>query len=270
PAGMTGLMVVAMLSATMSSMDSGLNKNAAMLVRDIIPALARRFGVTLDPAKPRLRMAQLASLGFGLAIIGLTLYFVSQDGKGVFDLMLDIGAMLALPMAVPMLLAMLIRRAPAWSAIASISVGFTVSAIGFYSEALFGQEWQFATIVFANSASGAIGFLLTTPFWVFTSPAYRLKVDDFFDNMHRAVDFESEVGEGNDLSQLKIMGGFAMVIGGFICCLMMVPNPIEGRLGILFVGGFVALAGGLLYLAGLAGTRSKPESTVAKVPVEAT
>ncbi|MEO0586977.1 MAG: hypothetical protein AAF078_04990, partial [Planctomycetota bacterium] len=181
PAGMTGLMVVAMLSATMSSMDSGLNKNAAMLVRDIIPALTRRLGYEWDTTKPRLLLAQVASFCFGVTIIGLTLYFVAQGGKGVFELMLDIGAMLALPMAVPMLLAMLIRQAPAWSAIASIIVGFTVSAIGFYSETFFGEQWAFATVVFANSAAATAGFLATVPFWTTASEEYRQKVDVFFE-----------------------------------------------------------------------------------------
>eukprot|EP00752_Nemacystus_decipiens_P015226 g13559.t1 len=247
PAGMTGLMVVAMLSATMSSMDSGLNKNAAMLVRDIIPALARLFGIKMDPNKPRLLMAQVASFCFGVAIIGLTLYFVAQDGKGVFELMLDIGAMLALPMAVPMLLALLIRRAPGWSAIASITVGFSVSAIGFYSDDLFGEKWSFATVVFANMSAATVGFVLTIPLWPTASQAYREKVDGFFVRMHKPIDFETEVGQGNDLSQLNIMGTFAVIIGLFICSLVLIDNPLTGRLGILFVGGFVGLVG-LLFM----------------------
>ncbi|MEM7627155.1 MAG: hypothetical protein AAF333_16275 [Planctomycetota bacterium] len=262
PTGMTGLMVVAMLSATMSSMDSGLNKNAAMLVRDIIPGLARAFGIKMDPDKPRLRMAQLASFGFGLCIIGLTLYFVVQGGKGVFELMLDIGAMLALPMAVPMLLALLIRRAPGWSAIASIVVGFSVSAVGFYSEELFGKQWPFATVVFANTAAGLVGFLATIPFWSTASAAYRSQVDDFFAKMHKPIDFATEVGEGNDLSQLKIMGTFAVTIGLFICFLVVLPNEFSGRLGILFVGGFVAVVGLLLIVAGRRNPAVKPRAVV--------
>ncbi|MEM6334635.1 MAG: hypothetical protein AAF823_14985 [Planctomycetota bacterium] len=270
PAGMTGLMVVAMLSATMSSMDSGLNKNAAMLVRDIIPALARVFGFAWDTSKPRLRMAQIASLGFGLAIIGLTLYFVAMGGQGVFGLMLDIGAMLALPMAIPMLLALLIKRAPAWSAIASIAVGFTASAMGFVSDKLFDATWPFATVVFANSLSAAAGFLVTMPFWSMASPKYREQVDAFFERMYRPVDFEAEVGEGNDLSQLKILGTFALVIGGFICCLMVLPNPLEGRLGILFVGGFVAAVGVVFLMignrAGCVAVVKKPSDLVSEGP----
>ncbi|MEM8782121.1 MAG: hypothetical protein AAGE65_04610 [Planctomycetota bacterium] len=280
PLGLTGLMVVAMLSATMSSMDSGLNKNAAMLVRDIVPAIARLFGIDYDKNKPRLRMAQVASLGFGVVIILITLYFVGQDGKGVFELMLDVGAMLALPLAVPMLWALFLRRVPGWAAICSIGFGFTVSAMGFFSgdlataawspvagTAVFPDAWDFSTVVFANIAAASAGFLVTLPFWGTASLAYRAKADAFFERMHRPVDFAAEVGEGNDGHQLKIMGGFALVIGLCIAGLVLLPNELSGRLGILFVGGFVAAVGGVLWWAGqrqLRGIAEPPEPEAAQ------
>ena len=244
PVGLTGLMVVAMLSATMSSMDSGLNRNAAIFTRDILPALTRLVGKTFDPLKPRLRLAQVSSLAFGLMIVGLTLYFAAQDGKGVFELMLDIGSMLALPLAVPMALAIFIRRAPGWSALVSIATAFVFSALGFYKVAIPGLDWlqwTFAQVVFINVAAGAVGFLATVPFWNTAPPAYREKVDLFFETMHRPIDFALEVGPGNDLSQLKIIGWFAVIIGGFVCLLAALPqHDLHGRLAILFVGGFVA------------------------------
>ena len=267
PVGLVGLMVVAMLSATMSSLDSGLNKNAAMFVRDIFPALLRWFGIKPDPANPRLRLAQGSSFTFGLIIIGLALYFASRDDKGVFELMLDLGAMLALPLSVPMMLALLIRRTPSWAAIGSIVVGLSVSAVGFYSDdlfgadkpltealrdtpiyvaALFGGKWAFSTVVFANITASTIGFLLTLPFWKTSSAEHHAKVDRFFKNMHTPIDFAKEVGEGNDLSQLNIMGAFAIIIGGFICALTVLAQPeaaLQSRLGILFVGGFVGVIG---------------------------
>lgn len=260
PLGLTGIMVVAMLSATMSSMDSGLNKNAAVFVRDMYPAIMGWFGIKPDPENPRLKLAQVSSLVFGLAIIGLALYFAAADGKGVFELMLDVGAMLALPLAVPMMLAIFIKRVPSWAALASIGVGLSVSAVGFYSEELFGAKWDFATVVFANIAAAAVGFLLTIPFWFTASAAYREKVDAFFKNMYTPVDFEREVGEGNDLSQLNIIGSFAVIIGLFICALVVLDNPWAGRLGILFVGGFVGLIGLLFILAARRGTPATTEA----------
>ena len=272
PAGLVGLMVVAMLSATMSSLDSGLNKNAAMFVRDIFPPIARLFGHDPDPENPRLRLAQGASFVFGCAIIGLALYFAANEGKGVFELMLNVGAMLALPLAVPMLLALFIRKAPPWAALVSIGVGLCVSAVGFYSEdlfgegkqmtewlrngspyynpALFGGKWAFSTVVFANVTASGLGFLLTMPFWFTARAPYRAKVDTFFTNMHTPIDFATEVGEGNDLTQLKIIGGFAVVVGAFIAAMVVLPNSGVGRLGILFVGGFVAAVGGVFLWVG--------------------
>ncbi|MEM6334638.1 MAG: hypothetical protein AAF823_15000 [Planctomycetota bacterium] len=243
PTGLIGLMVVAMLSATMSSMDSGLNRNAAIFVRDIYPAITRLLGHTPDSKNPRLRLAQASSFGFGLAIIALAAYFAGKEGDGVFDIMLDIGSMLALPMAIPMILALFIRKAPRGSAIVSVAVAFVVSAMGFYSESLFGEAWTFGTKVYANTLAGAVGFVATMPFWRYSSDAYRTQVDAFFERVHRPIDFENEVGPGNDASQLRLIGGFAVLMGALIAVLLIIPNPISGRLAIAFVAITVAGAG---------------------------
>lgn len=264
PAGLVGVMVVAMLSATMSSLDSGLNKNAAMFVRDIYPAVMRLIGITPNPDNPRLKLAQASSFTFGLIIIGLALFFANYGQGGVFELMLDLGAMLALPLAVPMLLALLIRKTPSWAALASIGIGLSVSAVGYYSESLFGTgktltgwlietplyhqplfggKWAFSTVVFMNVTASAVGFLATIPFWKTSSAEYHARVDRFFTNMHTPVDFAKEVGPGNDLSQLNIIGTFAIIIGLFVCGLIVLDNPWAGRAGILFVGSFVATVG---------------------------
>ena len=92
----------------------------------------------------------------------------------------------------------------------------TLDDLPIYSEALFGGEWAFATIVFANIVASATGFFLSMPFWKTSSDEYHAKVDRFFKNMHTPIDFAKEVGEGNDLSQLNIMGAFSIIIGGFI------------------------------------------------------
>ena len=68
--------------------------------------------------------------------------------------------------------------------------------------------------------------------------------------MMTPVDFATEIGPGNDITQLKVIGRFAAVIGSLICLLVFLPNPFVGRLGILFVGGFVAAVGLLLVKVG--------------------
>ncbi|MFT5367189.1 MAG: SSS family solute:Na+ symporter [Candidatus Latescibacterota bacterium] len=243
PVGMTGLMVVAMFAATMSSMDSGLNRNAAIFTNDIYPTLCGLFGKVPVEGKHLMRLGQMFSAGFGLCIVSIATYFANTEGKGVFEHMLNVGALLALPMAVPTLMGMFIRSTPSWAAIVTVCVTLVPSALGFFSEALFGETWSFQQKVFTNIAVGVVVYLLTMPFWKYASEDYQKQTDGFFERMLTPVDFAKEVGKPNDLRQLKIIGSFAAVMGGLICLLVFVPNPLIGRLGILFVGGFVLCIG---------------------------
>ena len=109
PLGMTGLMVVAMFSATMSSMDTGLNRNAAIFVRDVYPALVKWFRLPELGERASFVLGQVFSFLFGAVIIYLAFYFSQVEGKGVFELMLNVGALLALPMGLPLLMALFIR-----------------------------------------------------------------------------------------------------------------------------------------------------------------
>ena len=245
PLGMTGLMVVAMFAATMSSMDSGLNRNAAIFTNDIYPTLCRLFGRAAMQGKSLMRLGQVFSAVFGVCIVSIATYFANTEGRGVFEHMLNIGALLALPMAVPALMGLFIRTSPSWAAIVTVCVTLIPSAIGFFSAELFGETWSFQQKVFVNLAVGTVTYLLTMPFWNRTPELYKRQAQDFFDRMLTPVDFEKEIGVPNDLRQLKIIGSFAAVIGGVICSLVLLPNPLIGRLGILFVGGFVLGVGGV-------------------------
>ena len=245
PLGMTGLMVVAMFAATMSSMDSGLNRNAAIFTNDIYPTLCRLFGRAAMQGKSLMRLGQVFSAVFGVCIVSIATYFANTEGRGVFEHMLNIGALLALPMAVPALMGLFIRTSPSWAAIVTVCVTLIPSAIGFFSAELFGETWSFQQKVFVNLTVGIVVYLLTMPFWNRTTEVYKKQAQDFFDRMLRPVDFEKEIGVPNDLRQLKIIGSFAAVIGGLICTLIFLPNPLIGRLGILFVGGFVLVVGGV-------------------------
>ena len=265
PQGLTGLIVVAMLAATMSSMDSGLNRNAAVYIKDIDPALRGMFGIAPATERARFVMGQIVSLVLGILIIGLALYFSGVDGKGVFEGMLNIGAVVALPMSIPMMLALFVRRAPRWSAMASIGVTLVPAVAGFFAgsgwmtalaegtpaEGLLSTEWSYQRKVFVNISVGITVFLASIPFWRNATDDYRAQVGEFFTRMHTPVDFEKEVGEANDGGQLKIIGLFSAVIGAFVLLLTILPgNETPDRIAILFVGGTVAGVGSLLMIAG--------------------
>ncbi|MEM7623394.1 MAG: hypothetical protein AAF235_09340, partial [Planctomycetota bacterium] len=115
--------------------------------------------------------------------------------------------------------------------------------------------------VYVNVSVGTLAFLGTMPLWRTASDRYREHVDEFFRLMHTPVDFEREVGAANDADQLRVIGVFAMLIGGFIGLLMLLPaNDLAGRLSILFVGGTVGLVGGVLYFVGRRQKRADAEA----------
>ncbi|MEO1128877.1 MAG: hypothetical protein AAFX05_04115 [Planctomycetota bacterium] len=272
PMGLIGLMIVAMLSATMSSMDSGLNKNAAVFTRDIYPAIARLFGRREPGETLSFILGQVTSFVLGIIIIGLALLQSSASSsstanRGVFEAMLDIGALVSLPMAIPLALALFVRHAPWWAAVFAVLAAMVPSgtallastgALADFAARLpeqiapwFEYRWPYHRKVFVILGTGITAFCVTIPFWRFASSSYRANVEEFFTRMHTPIDFQKEIGDDNDAAQMKVIGTFATTLGAGICLLLLVPgNGLGGRLAIVFVGGFVALAGSLLWLAG--------------------
>jgi len=236
PKGLAGLIVVAMFSATMSSLDSQLNQFAAILTQDIYKPFVRPKA----SHREMFLVGQLASLGTGLLIIGAALYLSLREGQGLFDYMMKFGSLLGTPMIVPMFLVLFIRKAPVWSGVISICCAFGVSFLGWRG------EWSYQASVFSIVAAGTLSFLLTLPFWRASSTTYQEKVEAFYRKMHTPVDFEKEVGQANDESQLRIVGFVSLSIGVFISLLALLPNPVEGRLQILFVSLCVIGFGGAM------------------------
>jgi Na+/proline symporter len=243
PNSLLGVMVVAIFASSVSSLDGGLNRNAAVFTRDIFPALCRLVGLHRGADGLPLSLGRIITVCFGVLMLSLASYFAQMSGAGVFDIMLAIGTMVAVPLAVPMLLCLFIRRAPSWSALTSVGAAVVVALLGQYSKQLFGHTWSFQVKLFVNFFTGSAGFLVTMPFWYTASAQYRQRVEAFFERMLTPVDFAREVGKGNDLTQMTYLGAFALVTGGSLCLLMLLAGSTRDRLCIAFVGGSVMLVG---------------------------
>lgn len=239
PAGMTGLMVVAMFAATTSSMDTGLNQTSAILTRDIYPALCRIFGLSPADDRKSLLIGRITTGLLGIAIVALALYFAGTKGAGIFEHMLKVGALLVMPLSIPLLLALFVRNAPWWSALFSAGCALVPSAFSLWAE----TPWSFQKEITVGVAAGAAGFCFTLPFWRYETSSYRNQVSEFFRIMHTPIDFAREVGQASDNRQLRLTGSFAALIGLLVCLLTVLPNPWSSRMQILAVGGSVAVLG---------------------------
>ena len=220
PTGMTGLLIVGMFAATMSAMDTGINRNAAIFTQDILPALLRLFKKSLPSEKTLFRVGEGATLVMGLIVIALALRFSMSENKGVFELMLNLDAVLAVPLVIPLVMGMFFRRTPGWSGAVSFLMAMVPAIVGASAGAewigrvpginrvtLFTEAWIWQHRMLVTFIAGAVGFLVTMPFWKATEASQRDRINGFFERMQRPVDFDAEVGVSNDRLQGRIMAG---------------------------------------------------------------
>ncbi|MCX7019542.1 MAG: sodium/solute symporter [bacterium] len=242
PNGMTGMIVVAMFAATMSSLSPAFNQNAAIITQDVYKPFLRPQASDRE----MFIVGQIASMVFGFLIILSALYFSMNQKGGLFDYMLKFGSIFGTPTVIPMFLALFIRRTPPWSAIVSVLCSAPLSALALI------YNWRYEYTVFSIVAAGSAGFLATMPWWRATAPEARERIGEFYRRMHTPVDFGREVGKPNDPAQLKLVGYVSLSIGLFMLLILLVPNPPAGRLQILFVAGSIIAFGGCMVLTGAA------------------
>ena len=126
PTGMTGLVLASMFAATMSMTSSDANTISAVLTRDIVPVLAKRFN--LSTQRDSLKTAKRITFVFTLLTILIALQY--QSFGGILGLIVSWFAALVGPVAVPMLLGLLpqFKACNSWAAIGAILAGFLTFA----------------------------------------------------------------------------------------------------------------------------------------------
>ena len=243
PFGFIPLMVVAMFSAQMSSMDTALNANAALFVKNAYPALAQLFGrVPTTDHRRLLALGRGFTVLLGIGLVGCALYFAANAGEqGIFELTFRINAILGIPLLMPLFLGYFIRKTPMWSGWACFAAGMLAS---FVCSAMELPSFRLALI---NSSVGLMTFIATRLFWSKTSEHSKEQLKEFFTRLHTPVNFEEEVGEANDMLQLKLIGILAMSLGAFIALFLFLPNDLSARLCILSVSVVIVMVGAVLY-----------------------
>ncbi len=261
PAGMVGLMISAMFAATMSSMDSALNRNAGIFVRNFYKVVINKSA----DEKKMLKVGQIATFAFGAVIIATGVFLNSLKNTNLFNMTMMVSSLLALPILIPSLLGFFVKKTPDWAAWATILVGGLVSAfVAFVVTPEMIQNFlhlptPLTSREFSDMQSLTLGVVLhaciTLPFYFLTKLFYKglkterqKEVDQFFENISTEV-----VSEGNeeedalDNRQRNMLGKLILVLGVFVLLLIFIPNPPVQRLVFVAVGGIIMLVGGGLY-----------------------
>jgi sodium-dependent multivitamin transporter 6 len=175
--GIAGLIVAALMAASMSSIDSGLNALCSLLIID----LHRRYGwgrqwLADRLQKPvgelnetdELRLAQPLTLVVGL-VATLFALFVARLGN-VFQIMVAVVNTFGGPLLAIFLLGMLTRRCTAAAAFWSLLAGtvFTVLLVAFNQFAFLRDLWPFAVrphdiwnVTFGTTFTFVLGYVLS-------------------------------------------------------------------------------------------------------------
>ncbi|MEI8206388.1 MAG: hypothetical protein WCG03_05875 [Kiritimatiellales bacterium] len=258
PVGMMGLLVCGLFSATISSMDAGLNRNAGIFVRSFYQRIVK------SPSSRHLLIAgQVVSAIFGALIILIALYISSLETMDLFNVMLLFSGLIALPFSMPLILGVVIKKTPAWSGWSTVLVGFVVSYSlnKFVDPVWFGKlfgfsgdlspreklDYYYIFGIFANAGLCTAWFVFTKLFYNKTPVEFQSRLDRFFTLMHTPIDFQKEVGVGNDRAQRRLLGILSFVYGAFILLGALIPNPMIGRASFIFCGGFILIIGYALF-----------------------
>ena len=259
PVGTVGLLLAGLFAATMSSMDSALNKNSGIFVRSLIqPYLAKRARSISDARL--LTVSKILSFVSGVFVIILALYLNSLKELSLFDAMMSLSAMIQVPILIPLLLGLLIKKTPSWSPWVTVFLGLGVSAF---------VKYGFTPQVFANmmglepftkreatdmglilTIGGQVFitggfFCLTSLFYKETADKYIPQREAFFDDLKTPViaDFEQDA---YDRQQRRKLGSIVSSMGVGLAVMILIPNPIWGRLTFFACGAVLLLIGVLL------------------------
>ncbi|MBC2600341.1 sodium:solute symporter family transporter [Puniceicoccus vermicola] len=246
PTGLMGLMFAAMLAATMSSMDTGLNSVTGIIVKNVIPPLRKRVGLAEMSQQTGLYFCRLVTLLLGITIIVVSVALAKQEELALFDIYLLISAVIGLPLGMPILLAMWIKRLHWWSFYIILVCALAPSAYFLYDTKVNGANWPIQDRLWWIYGFSALGCLLSLPLWRLASNAYKSQVEQFYKKMYTPIDYAAEIGESQDTIQYKILGITSIVMGSGILLFLLVPNTMSARLQIVALSGFVLLIGGLL------------------------
>lgn len=257
PLGMVGLMLSAMFAATMSSMDSALNRNAGILVKSVYEPYFCKDG---DERKLMLA-GKIFTAMFGLIVIGAGLFLTTLQEFGLFDAMMIVGTLVGFPLLIPAILCFFVRKTPDWAGWGSILVGMCVSAIIAFGvtpelvQSVMGMSEPMEAREFAELKSVTLGvgahMLITLPFFLLTTLFYKVpsaeraaEIARFFDNVDTPVVSE-DTAETLELDRqpYQLLGKLLMASALGVLLLVLVPNEMTGRLIFVSIAAILGILG---------------------------
>jgi len=260
PAGLLGLVVAAMFSATMSMLSTDFNVCASVMTNDVYQRLVRPNA----SQKELVFVGRLMTLLAGVISIGIAFWMTmaaAHGGDALFRSMVTLFSVAVPPVAIPMLWGLISRRVNSTSALAGFLVGVAVGLVMLirWPESLFGwipdegilwgAKWKLENLIVCTTAVVTLVTILVVNQLVRPSHAERQRAAAFLDRLGIPIggmDEDLHTAEGVlAISPFRVVGICVVIIG----LLMMVVLPwVRGALAVELNLGM----GLLMIVAGLA------------------
>ncbi|MGR5168612.1 sodium:solute symporter family transporter [Vibrio astriarenae] len=254
PVGTVGLLMAGLFAATMSSMDSALNRNSGIFVRSFYSNIIRK-GKASD--RELLRTGQVVCVANGLMVILMAQFFTSLKELSLFDLMMQVSTLLQGPILVPLFFGMIIRKTPKWAPWATVVFGGLVSwsVINIFTPQTVGG-WFGITELTGREVSEmrtmitiAAHLFLTAGFFWATTLFYKEEQDvnkESTDTFFKDVETEVVASEGQDIvdrMQRNKLGTLVTYMAAGLTLMVLIPNPLWGRIVFLCCAAAVFAVG---------------------------
>ncbi|MDN3681762.1 transporter [Vibrio tapetis subsp. quintayensis] len=256
PTGVLGLVLAAMIAATIAPMTTALNRNAGIFVRNVYQSVIN----TKATEQQQMRVGKLATVITGVLSVAAALVFASIDEYSFFDLMMLFGALLQMPLSIPSLLALVVIRTPDWSGWATIVVGLLVSS---FMHFVFDVDWLlplFGAQNFTHRESVDLAvvsalsaqFVITGGFFILSSLFYQdpvgkrsQELNQMMKNLDTNIDKDEEAKV--DRRQGAYLGRITQVLGALILSIGFFFDQTSDKATFFVIGGLILLAGSHLY-----------------------
>jgi SSS family solute:Na+ symporter len=243
PHGMIGLLCAAIFAATMSSLDSTYNVMAAIWVKDIYNRHFRPHA----SARNLLLVSRLSIIVIGFSATMLALYLTTHQG-GVFGVMKDISQVITVPVGTAMLLGLIVRKTPPWTAIFSFAITFIIA---YTTRFIYDLHLGYQAVAVVGTS--IITFTVTRFFWNRTSEKDRQRIEGFYKKLDTPINLKTELSEkiaSDAVSMLQVVGILVCAVGLLIIIPTFFLIKLSSIIIVLAEGSFLILLGSFMFWKG--------------------
>ncbi|HSW46182.1 MAG TPA: sodium:solute symporter family protein [Phycisphaerae bacterium] len=228
PNGLLGLVIAAMLAATMSMLSGDFNVCAGVLTNDVYRRLIRPQASQRElVVVGRLTTLLIGSISIGIALLLAWRYKHGQGDDSLFRAMVQLFSIATAPVAVPMIAGLISRRITPNGALAGFIAGLAVGLLMFFqlpsSIDLGGTPIQKENVILLAAAAATLAATVIGSILFVMRPGERERVEGFIRRLNTPIgelpeDHETDQPDGRPARRISAFGisGLMVVLVGLI------------------------------------------------------